>query len=81
MSGVMKKRVKRKHIPYTKFKAYMKEHDIKQEDLATLLGKTIPTVNQHLNGTGSDFSMGEVRTICLSYGISSDEYFIKQKVS
>lgn len=81
MAGIMKKRIKRRHIPYTKFKAFMAENNIRQEDLANLLGKSIPTVNQNLNGTGGDFSMGEVRTICLEFNISSDEYFVRQKVS
>lgn len=81
MAGVMKKKIKRRHIPYTKFKAYMKENDINQEILADLLGKSVPTVNQNLNGTGGDFSMKDVRLICTTYGISSDAYFINQKVS
>lgn len=81
MAGVMKKRLKRKHTPYSKFKAFMEENNIRQEDLANLLGKSIPAVNQNLNGTGGDFSMAEVRKICVTYSISSDMYFIMQKVS
>lgn len=81
MAGKMNKRVKRRHVPYTKFKAFMQEHGIGQAALARLLGKSITSVNQNLNGTGGDFSMADVRKICLAYGISSDEYFIKQKVS
>lgn len=81
VAGVMKKRIKRRHVPYTKFKAYMQENGIRQEELANLLGKTIPTVNQNLNGTGGDFSMADVRTICQTYGISCDKYFVDQKVS
>ncbi len=81
MAGKINKRVKRRHTPYTKFKAYMQEHNIKQKDLAKLLNKSTPSVNQNLNGTGGDFSLSEVRTMCLTYGISSDAFFINPKVS
>lgn len=81
MAGKMKRRVKRRHTPYTKFKAYMQENGIRQEALANLLGKSITTVNQNLNGTGGDFSMRDVRKICTTYSISSDAFFITQKVS
>lgn len=81
MAGKINKRVKRRHVPYTKFKAYMDENDIKQKDLGELLEKTAVCVNQNLNGTGGDFSMSDMRKICLTYGISSDTYFVNPKVS
>lgn len=82
MAGKTNKRIKRRHVPYTKFKAWMEEHDVKQKDLAELLGKKrTSTINQNLNGTGGDFSMPDVRKICLTYGISADEFFINPKVS
>lgn len=59
----------------------MAENDIGQKDLAKLLGKTVPTVNQNLNGTGADFSMADIRVICAEYGISCDKYFFNPKVS
>ena len=73
--------VKRRHTPYTKFKALMQEQNIRQKELALLLNKTVTSINQNLNGTGGDFSMCEVRKICLAYNISCDTFFIKQKVS
>lgn len=81
MAGKINKKIKRRFPPYTKFKAYMKENGIKQEDLAKLLGKSVSALNQNLNGTGGDFTMAEVRKICLEYGISSDTYFVNPKVS
>lgn len=81
MAGKTMNNVKRKHTPYTKFKAYMQEQNIRQTELAVLLCKTLTSVNQNLNGTGGDFSMSDVRKICLAYSISSDTFFIKQKVS
>ena len=81
MAGKIMNNVKRRHVPYTKFKALMQEQNIRQKELAVLLNKTITSVNQNLNGTGGDFSMSEVRKICLAYNISCDAFFIKQKVS
>ena len=81
MAGKTKNNVKRRHVPYTKFKALMQEQNIKQKELAVLINKTVTSVNQNLNGTGGDFSMSEVRKICLAYNISCDLFFIKQKVS
>lgn len=81
MAGKTMRNAKRRRNPYTKFKAYMQENNIKQETLAILLGKTTTSVNQNLNGTGGDFSMSDVRKICLAYCISCDEFFIRPKVS
>lgn len=75
------KNIQRRHIPYTKLKAYFDEHNIKQQEIAELLDKSVSAVNQNLNGTGGDFSASEIRTICLKYRISADEFFINQKVS
>lgn len=75
------KNTKRRHTPYTKFKAYMQENGINQRDLADLLGKSPSALNQNLNGTGGDFSLAEIRIICLKFGISSDEYFLHPGVS
>lgn len=81
MAGKLKKGAKRRNTPYSKFKAYMQENNIRQADLARLLGKTITTVNQNLNGTGGDFSMDDVRTICCHYKVSCDALFINKNVS
>lgn len=75
------KNINRRHTPYTKFKAFLDEKSITQSEVATMLEKTTSAINQNLNGTGGDFSVSEVRTICLSYGISADEYFLYPEVS
>lgn len=75
------KKIKRRHEPYSKFKAFLDENGIKQAELAKKLGKSISALNQNLNGTGGDFSVAEVRYICNTFGISADEFFITQKVS
>lgn len=75
------KEVKRRHPPYTKFKAFLDESGVNQEQLAKLLKKSKSALNQKLNGTGGDFSMKEVRQICTLFGISADEYFVRPEVS
>jgi len=78
---MLSKYVKRRHAPYGKLKAFLAENNVHQEELAKLLGKSVSAVNQNLNGTGGDFSVSEVRKICLHWGISADSFFIAQKVS
>jgi len=73
--------VNRRHAPYYKFKAFLAENEIKQYDLAAMLDKSVSAINQNLNGTGGDFSVEEIRKLCIKYGISSDEYFIYNQVS
>lgn len=58
-----------------KFKGYCAEHNIKQKDIAELLGITPQTVNRKLNGK-EPFTLDQVKTICAHYGISADEYFV-----
>lgn len=77
----MKTNVKRRHTPYTKFKAFLEEVGINQSELAKLLKKSNSALNQNLNGTGGDFSISEIRIICAAYGISADEYFLRPGVS
>ena len=60
---------------YPKVKGYLVEHGIKQKDVAKLLGMTVTTVNNKLNGIG-DFSMKDVRIMCEKLGIGSELFFI-----
>ena len=69
-----------KYPGYTKFKAWMKENEVKNCDIANLLGITEGTASKKTNGL-SDFTIEEIRTICLRYSISADTYFIAYKVS
>jgi transcriptional regulator with XRE-family HTH domain len=56
---------------YRKLKALLVERGIKQKEIAELLGITLSTFNNKLNGV-SDFDMGEVRTMCKYLNIKSD---------
>jgi transcriptional regulator with XRE-family HTH domain len=59
----------------------MEEHGISQIQVAKIVGKSKTALNQNLNGTGGDLSLPDVRKICQTLNISSDEYFINQSVS
>ncbi|MDF2530873.1 MAG: cro/C1-type DNA-binding domain protein [Clostridia bacterium] len=75
------KTANRRHQPYYKFSSFLKERGIGQKEVAELLGKSKSALNQNINGTGGDFSISEVRLICNTYKISSDEFFINNMVS
>lgn len=75
------KQIKRRHVPYTKFKAYLDETGVNQKEVAELLGKSPSALNQNLNGTGGDFSVSELRVICGKFAISADEFFLRPEVS
>lgn len=66
---------------YYKFKAYMSEKGIIQAEVAKLIEVSNATLNKKINGTGSDFSLTEVRTITRHYNISAEEFFINNLVS
>lgn len=64
---------------YNKLKGLLTERNIKNKDLAELLDIHRITVNKNLNRTdGNDFSMTEVRKICLYLDISADIYFLNE---
>ena len=66
---------------YYKFNAWLQENGISQTEVADLLGVTRITLNRKINGTGSDFSLTEVRKICSHYSISANDFFINNLVS
>ncbi|MGG4007302.1 hypothetical protein ABEV57_19275 [Bacillus licheniformis] len=69
------KDIKRRHTPYSKFKAFLVENNIHQREVAEMLGKSVSALNQNLNGTGGDFSLDELRVLC------ADDYFLYPGVS
>lgn len=67
---------------YNKFKAYLVEKGIRQQEIADLIKMDRSRFNLILNGQrGKDFRAREVRIICDHLGISADKYFFTQKVS
>jgi len=62
--------------PYNKLKGYLIENDIKQEEVANLLGITRTTFNTKLNRNGLDFSLDEVRKLCMEFELDANEFFL-----
>lgn len=59
------------------FKGWMVENNIKQTEIAELLGISLQAVNLKVNGK-QDFSLPQIRTICGHYGISADIFLPKE---
>lgn len=53
------------------FKAWMVENNIRQKEIADLLGISLQSVNLKVNGK-IDFTLPQVSAICGKYGISAD---------
>lgn len=71
-----------KDVHYARLKNYLVMNDIKQNDLALLLQRNKSYISLCLNGkNGKDFSIHEVRTMCINYGITADDFFIKPFIS
>lgn len=58
-----------------RFKGYMALHDIKQAEIAKLLGIEVQNVNAKVNGR-QEFTLEQIRILCQHYGISADDFFI-----
>lgn len=64
---------------YNKLKGLLKERGINNSDLAELLNVHRVTVSNKLNRSqGADFTMTEVRKLCLYLDISADIYFLNE---
>ncbi|QNR08269.1 helix-turn-helix transcriptional regulator [Macrococcoides canis] len=66
--------------PNLKLKKYMLEHDIKQKELADVLGITQSLFSQKINENRSTFSLEEVRVICAHLDLNMHEYFFEDNV-
>lgn len=67
---MLRDNTKRKRKPYTEFSKFLIENNIGQSELAKLLNKSVSAVNQNINGTGGDFTVGEAILICERYNLS-----------
>lgn len=56
---------------YPKFKGFIAENNVKQKEVADLIGVTESTISKKINGN-ADFDMREVRIICKHYKINAD---------
>ena len=59
------------------FKGWMVENNIKQTEIADLLGISLQSVNLKVNGK-QDFSLPQISIICRKYGISADIFLPKE---
>ena len=58
-----------------KFKGYCVENGIKQAEIADVLNISVNRANRKLNGR-EPFTLEQVRTLCKTYAISADIYFV-----
>ena len=58
-----------------KFKAWMVQNKIPQQEIADLLEISLQMTNAKINGR-EDFTLSQVKKICKRYQISSDEFFV-----
>lgn len=58
-----------------KFKAWMVQNRIPQQEIADLLGISLQMTNAKINGR-EEFTLSQVKKICKQYQISADEYFV-----
>lgn len=59
------------------FKGWMAENNIKQYEIAELLGISLQSVNLKVNGK-QDFTLDQVSKICQHYHISADIFLPKE---
>ena len=58
-----------------KFKGYMAENGIKQNEVAELLKIDVATANQKINGK-QPWTLVQVKTLCEHYNLVADIYFL-----
>lgn len=58
-----------------RFKGYCAEHNIRQKEIADLLGINQSNTNEKMNGK-QNWTLDQIRILCKRYNISADDYFI-----
>ena len=58
-----------------RFKGYCASNNIKQAEIAEILGINVTNVNEKINEK-QPFTLEQVKILCSHYKISADEYFI-----
>lgn len=65
----------RKRDPYYRIKAFLVEHDIKQNEVAALFNVKANTISKKLNGFGGDFTLSEAKTMHQELGVPVAYFF------
>ena len=60
---------------YLKLKQFMLEKNIKNKDMAKILGINEAVFSKKINMKGSDFNLNEVRKLCEAYHLDGNKYF------
>ncbi|MFM1581242.1 helix-turn-helix transcriptional regulator [Helcococcus bovis] len=63
-------------MSYYKLKGFLAEQGIKHSKVAKILGISQTTFSKKINRNNADFNADEIRVICRTYNISSDEFFL-----
>lgn len=58
-------------MSYLDFKGWLVSHNIRQKELAEVLGMTVQAVSKKLTGK-AEFSVKQIKAICEHYHISAD---------
>ncbi len=61
--------------PYYKFKGYLAENNIQQKEVAELISISQATLSKRLNGKGGDFSIQDLKKICITLKINAEIFF------
>ena len=64
------------HMPYNRFKVWLKDNGLTYATISELLGITPTSVMLKINGQ-SDFLLSEVQLIKSTYNISDDIFFVR----
>ncbi len=62
------------HEPYSRFKGWLREHNLTYSDIALFLGLNEATVSLKINGQ-SDFLLSEIQALKNKYNLNSDIFF------
>ena len=68
-------------MPYSKLKGYLVENNIRQKEVAALLGVTESTLSSKINRNGQDFTLEQVALLCKTYNLDPNEFFLQIKLS
>lgn len=64
-----------KREPYYKFKGYLAENNIQQKEVAEILEISQATLSKRLNGKSGDFTVQDLKKICMNLGIKAEIFF------
>lgn len=67
-------------VRHNNLKVFFEKEGINHEDVAFIIGKSLVSFENSLNGTGEDFSLYDVKRICMIYKLSADSMFVHKSI-